>query len=143
VAKRKTADRDAGLALVAAAVRDRREALGLSIADAARLAGLAWPTWQRLELGQAAPRRDTVRLAARVLQWPSDFPQRILREERLEALSLTPVAIDPLKFVMHKLIDRLDRPTLVRWLALLDSDETELAQFLSLEDAGGIGDGQR
>ena len=52
-----------------AKIRSRREKLGLTQPQAARLAGLTtWQHWQKLELGRTPnPRADTLAAVARVL----------------------------------------------------------------------------
>ena len=69
---------------VGAAVRERRVLMEMSIAEAARRAGLAAPTWAKLEHGEVRQWKPaTLAAMARVLLWPDDFQRFVLEGEEV------------------------------------------------------------
>ena len=58
-------------------MRNRREVLGLTFTEAARVGGLARETWSRFENNKQVPSRTSATKIARALRWPPDALERI------------------------------------------------------------------
>jgi transcriptional regulator with XRE-family HTH domain len=102
-----------------AKIRARREALGLTQAEAAARAGVSLMSWQRFEDPKASPGNSyakTRRSVSAALGWSPDSIDRLLRgEEALEVLQVQAAyagrALSPgeLADLLREVLDRLDK----------------------------------
>jgi transcriptional regulator with XRE-family HTH domain len=60
--------RNAWRELFGSMIQERREAIGLSVEDAARLAGMEFSEWAAVESGEVAPDQDRLRAISDALE---------------------------------------------------------------------------